>query len=104
MPRQKRSDEAGIIYHALNRGNDRNEIFKKPEDYDAFIRIVDEGLQKYPVELFSLEAAQRSRVWGHSSFSGVDLPLFRVMMIWLSFPSSKPIEVRDGPDVSSGSF
>ncbi|TWT75092.1 transposase [Allorhodopirellula solitaria] len=53
MPRQKRSDEAGIIYHALNRGNDRNEIFKKPEDYDAFIRIVDEGLQKYPVELFS---------------------------------------------------
>ncbi|TWT73283.1 transposase [Allorhodopirellula solitaria] len=53
MPRQKRSDEAGIICHALNRGNDRNENFKKPEDYDAFIRIVDEGLQKYPVELFS---------------------------------------------------
>lgn len=53
MPRQKRSDEAGIIYHALNRGNDRKEIFKKPEDYDAFIRILDEGLQKYPVELFS---------------------------------------------------
>ncbi|TWU08608.1 hypothetical protein Poly21_55770 [Allorhodopirellula heiligendammensis] len=42
--------------------------------------------------------------WGHSSFSGVDLPLFRVMMIWLSFPSAKPSEVRDGPDVPSGSF
>ena len=53
MPRQKRSDEAGIVYHVLNRGNDRKEIFKKPEDYDAFIRILDEGLQKYPAELFS---------------------------------------------------
>ncbi len=53
MPRQKRSDEAGVIYHALNRGSDRKTIFKQPEDYDAFIRILDEGLQKYPVELFS---------------------------------------------------
>jgi len=53
MPRQKRSDEAGVIYHALNRGNDRKAIFKKPEDYEAFIRILDEGLRKYPVELFS---------------------------------------------------
>ncbi len=53
MPRQKRSDEAGVVYHALNRGNDRKTIFKKPEDYDAFIRILDEGLLKYPVELFS---------------------------------------------------
>ena len=53
MPRQKRSDEAGVVYHALNRGNDRKAIFKKPEDYDAFIRILDEGLQKYPVELFA---------------------------------------------------
>lgn len=53
MPRQKRSDEAGVIYHALNRGNDRKTIFKKPEDYEAFIRILGEGLQKYPVELFS---------------------------------------------------
>jgi len=53
MPRKKRSDEAGVIYHALNRGNDRNAIFKKPEDYDAFIRILDEGLKKYSVELFS---------------------------------------------------
>jgi putative transposase len=53
MPRQKRSDEAGVVYHALNRGNDRKTIFEKPADYDAFIRILDEGLQKYSVELFA---------------------------------------------------
>lgn len=53
MPRQKRSDEAGVIYHALNRGNDRKTIFQKKADYAAFIRILDEGLQKYPVSLFA---------------------------------------------------
>ncbi len=53
MPRQKRSDEAGVIYHALNRSNDRKKIFKKPADYDAFIQILDEGLQKYTAELFA---------------------------------------------------
>lgn len=53
MPRQKRSDEAGVIYHALNRGNDRNKIFRNPADYEAFERILHEGLQKYPLELFS---------------------------------------------------
>lgn len=53
MPRQKRSDEAGVIYHALNRGNDRKTIFEKPADYEAFIRILEEGLQRYAVELFA---------------------------------------------------
>ncbi len=50
MPRQQRSDDAGVIYHALNRRNDRNKIFKKPADSEAFERILQEGLQKYPVE------------------------------------------------------
>ncbi|WP_146409816.1 transposase [Allorhodopirellula heiligendammensis] len=53
MPRQNRDDRAGQIYHALNRGNQRQEIFHKPEDFQAFIRVLAEGLQKYSVELFS---------------------------------------------------
>ncbi|TWT50952.1 Transposase IS200 like protein [Rubripirellula amarantea] len=53
MPRQSRDDRAGQIYHALNRGNQRQEIFHKPEDYEGFIRVLAEGLQKYPLELFS---------------------------------------------------
>ena len=53
MPRQKRVDEAGGIYHALNRGNARQTIFHKDEDFEAFLRVLDDGLQKYPVELFS---------------------------------------------------
>jgi len=40
MPRPKRADEGGGLYHALNRGNARAQILYKPEDYDAFERIV----------------------------------------------------------------
>ena len=38
---------------ALNRGNARQTIFHKPEDYEAFLRVLGEGLERYPVELFA---------------------------------------------------
>ena len=52
MPRPPRADEAGGIYHTLNRGNARSTIFHKEEDYKAFERILSEGLERYEVELF----------------------------------------------------
>ena len=33
MPRPLRADYAGEIYHALNRGNARNDIFFKDGDF-----------------------------------------------------------------------
>ena len=53
MPRPKRSDVAGFIYHALNRGNARSDIFLKDGDYEAFERILAEGLERYDVELLA---------------------------------------------------
>ena len=47
MGRHKRADEAGGIYHALNRGNARSTIFHKPEDYKALEQILAEGLTCY---------------------------------------------------------
>ena len=55
MPRPKRADEAGGIYHALNRGNARCEIFCKAEDYEAFERILAEGMQRYPCVILSYQ-------------------------------------------------
>ena len=43
------ADVSGGIYHALNRGNAKNPIFFKDEDYEAFERIVAEGLERYAV-------------------------------------------------------
>ena len=55
MGRSPRADAAGGIYHALNRGNAKNPIFFKDADYEAFERIVDEALEKYPVELLAYQ-------------------------------------------------
>ena len=43
MGRPKRSDEAGVIYHMLNRANRRATIFHKHDDYEAFERILADG-------------------------------------------------------------
>lgn len=55
MPRPLRVDVAGQIYHALNRGNGRMTIFHKDEDYEAFERVLGEGLQKYAVDLIAYQ-------------------------------------------------
>ena len=55
MPRPPRADQAGGLYHALNRGNSRAEIFHKDADYEAFERILGEGLELYDVCLFAYQ-------------------------------------------------
>jgi len=55
MPRPPRADEAGGLYHALNRGNLRATIFHKEADFPAFEQILHEALQIYEVELFAFQ-------------------------------------------------
>lgn len=55
MGRPKRADEAGGIYHALNRGNARTDIFQKPEDYNAFERILEDGLKHHPCQILAYQ-------------------------------------------------
>ena len=54
MPRSGRIAAGGIIYHVLNRGNGRARLFHKPEDYDAFLRILLEVKQAVAVEVLGL--------------------------------------------------
>jgi putative transposase len=49
MPRNHRSAEGGMIYHALNRGNGRMSLFHKEEDFAAFEEVLGQGLARYPV-------------------------------------------------------
>ena len=53
MGRPKRADEAGVIYHMLNRANRRATIFHKQEDYEAFERVLTEALDRMDLKLFS---------------------------------------------------
>ena len=43
MPRAHQADEAGGVYHALNRGNARQRIFRKDADY--FIGVDSDGYE-----------------------------------------------------------
>ena len=51
MPRPKRKCAGGIVYHVLNRANGRLRIFKKQADFEAFERIIAEGLKRIPMRL-----------------------------------------------------
>ncbi|MBN2315358.1 MAG: transposase [Sedimentisphaerales bacterium] len=51
MPRAKRQSPGGIVYHVLNRANARQIIFRGSSDYEAFEKILAEGLVKVPMRL-----------------------------------------------------
>jgi len=42
-----------LVYHVLNRGNDRRTIFEDEGDYAAFEKVLEQAVQRTPVELFS---------------------------------------------------
>ena len=48
MPRIARCAPGGIVYHVLNRGNDRKPIFHKRGDGDAFLRLLRESKDRMP--------------------------------------------------------
>jgi len=51
MPRTARADSGGVCYHVLNRGNGRAEVFHKPEDYEAFLRLIPLANERLPLRV-----------------------------------------------------
>lgn len=54
MPRRPRHCPAGEVFHVLNRAVAKLEIFEKPEDYDAFFRVIDDTFAIVPLRIYSL--------------------------------------------------
>lgn len=54
MPRTKRVCPAGECFHVLNRGVARLTIFEKADDYEAFLRVVDETFAEVPLPVFAV--------------------------------------------------
>jgi putative transposase len=52
MPRTSRAAVGGLVYHVLNRGNGRLEIFRKPGDYLAFVDLMIDAKERADVEIF----------------------------------------------------
>ena len=52
MPRIPRAQQAGFVYHVINRGNGRATIFHKAQDYQAFLSILALAKARHPVKMF----------------------------------------------------
>jgi putative transposase len=48
MPRIARIAAGGMIQHVLNRGNGRMRLFHKPEDYQAFVKLLGQANDRVP--------------------------------------------------------
>ena len=53
MPRAARVLVGNQVYHVLNRGNGRATVFHKPEDFQAFVGLIREAKERYPVKLIA---------------------------------------------------
>lgn len=51
MPRTARAAVGGLAYHVLNRGNNRQRIFRKPADFAAFVKLLIDGKQRANVDV-----------------------------------------------------
>ena len=52
MGRLPRAIGEGLIYHALNRGNNRTDVFAEEGDYLAFLYALGQTQSRYPFKLF----------------------------------------------------
>ena len=53
MPRTARASAGNVIYHVLNRGNGRNEVFHKDEDYGSFLILLNQANDRANMRLLA---------------------------------------------------
>ena len=53
MPRPQRTDVGNYVYHALNRANNRVQIFDKYKDYKLFENILEEAKEKFDMRILA---------------------------------------------------
>jgi putative transposase len=52
MPRPLRPIDDGLIYHVINRGNNRQNVFHKKDDFQAFLRALADLKARKPFALY----------------------------------------------------
>ncbi len=53
MPRVARGLADGQVYHVLNRGNGRQDVFHKEGDSQAFLSLLAEAKERFAIKLFA---------------------------------------------------
>ena len=63
MPRTARIAPGGMIFHCLNRGNDRRQVFDDDADFAAFERVLQATLEIVPVRLLAYCLIPITGIW-----------------------------------------
>jgi putative transposase len=53
MPRQRRIAPDGFVHHVINRGDHRETIFRKPQDFRAFLAVTAEAATRIPMRILA---------------------------------------------------
>lgn len=53
MPRTARASVGDVVYHVINRGNGRMQVFHRDEDYRAFVNLLAEALARRPMRILA---------------------------------------------------
>ncbi|HHY04161.1 MAG TPA: transposase [Thermoanaerobacterales bacterium] len=53
MPRKKRVWYPGAVYHIMTRGNRRSDVFKDEEDYQVYLTVLRQTMEKYTYILYT---------------------------------------------------
>ena len=53
MPRNRRVSPDGIVQHIVNRGDHRETLFHKPEDFRAFLAVIAEAAVRIPMRILA---------------------------------------------------
>ena len=53
MPRIKRGLIDNFPYHVLNRGNGKQKVFRKKQDYESFVKLIREAKFRFQVNIFA---------------------------------------------------
>lgn len=53
MARTARASVGGVCYHVINRGNARGDVFRKQDDYAAFLDLMEEAGERLPMRLLA---------------------------------------------------
>lgn len=53
MSRTARASVGGVVYHVINRGNARSEVFHKDGDYQAFVNLIGLACKRVPLRVLA---------------------------------------------------
>ena len=53
MPRPPRISLEGLVYHIINRGNNRQDVFKDKEDFATYLKTIKKFKEKYLFKLYA---------------------------------------------------